>query len=428
MFKYAVYDGRQLALKVSANSVYGFTGAQVGQLPCLEISSTVTAYGRQMIESTKAQVEAHYSTANGKEHDAVVVYGDTDSVMIKFGTADLKEAMAMGQEAADMVTRSFIKPIKLEFEKVYYPYLLMNKKRYAGLLWTKPEKHDYMDMKGIETARRDNCALTRDIVDTSLRAILINKDVETAIAYIKMQISNLLQNKIDMSKLVITKALTRTADNYANKQAHVELAARIKKRDPGMAPAIGDRVPYVMIKGAVGAKAYEKAEDPVYVLENNVPIDATWYLEHQLSEPIKRLFEPILPDNVQSLLEGAHTRKISKATPTMGGLMKFAKVTLRCLGCKTAIDDGQTACGGQTAVCHNCYGKMAAVYMTALSNYAECERVWWLTHVEVQRVSGDFHKDIIGIARDSPLYYKMKKTQKDLAAATLELKRFEVAA
>ena len=44
-----------------------------------------------------------------------------------------------------------------------------------------------MDMKGIETARRDNCALTRDIVDTSLRAILINKDVETAIAYIKMQ-------------------------------------------------------------------------------------------------------------------------------------------------------------------------------------------------------------------------------------------------
>ena len=221
-----------------------------------------------------------------------------------------------------------------------------------------------------------------------------------------------------------------------------------------------------MIKGAVGAKAYEKAEDPVYVLENNVPIDATWYtsrftltlltrhrqpracprrstrrsllppvappsrryLEHQLSEPIKRLFEPILPDNVQSLLEGAHTRKISKATPTMGGLMKFAKVTLRCLGCKTAIDDGQTACGGQTAVCHNCYGKMAAVYMTALSNYAECERVWWLTHVEVQRVSGDFHKDIIGIARDSPLYYKMKKTQKDLAAATLELKRFEVAA
>ena len=50
-----------------------------------------------------------------------------------------------------------------------------------------------MDMKGIETARRDNCALTRELVDTSLRAILIHKDVETAMAYVKMQISNLLQ-------------------------------------------------------------------------------------------------------------------------------------------------------------------------------------------------------------------------------------------
>ena len=73
-FKRAVLDGRQLALKVcpplsrysaqltpfnfpsfkiSANSVYGFTGATIGKLPCLEISSSVTAYGRQMIEQTK---------------------------------------------------------------------------------------------------------------------------------------------------------------------------------------------------------------------------------------------------------------------------------------------------------------------------------------------------------------------------------------
>jgi len=55
-----------------------------------------------------------------------------------------------GKEAADFVTTKFISPIKLEFEKVYYPYLLINKKRYAGLYWTKPEKYDKMDAKGIE--------------------------------------------------------------------------------------------------------------------------------------------------------------------------------------------------------------------------------------------------------------------------------------
>ena len=69
-FEKAVLDGRQLALKISANSVYGFTGAQVGQLPCLAISSSVTSYGREMIEFTKAEVMKKYNKANGYDHDA----------------------------------------------------------------------------------------------------------------------------------------------------------------------------------------------------------------------------------------------------------------------------------------------------------------------------------------------------------------------
>jgi DNA polymerase delta subunit 1 len=55
-----------------------------------------------------------------------------------------------GAQAADLVSGKFVKPIKLEFEKVYFPYLLISKKRYAGLYWTKPEKYDKMDTKGIE--------------------------------------------------------------------------------------------------------------------------------------------------------------------------------------------------------------------------------------------------------------------------------------
>ena len=99
-FKRAVLDGRQLALKVSANSVYGFTGATVGKLPCLPISTSVTAYGRQMIETTKQEVEGQYNKANGYEYDAEVVYGDTDSVMIKFGCPDIETAMSLGAFAA----------------------------------------------------------------------------------------------------------------------------------------------------------------------------------------------------------------------------------------------------------------------------------------------------------------------------------------
>ena len=79
------------------------------------------------------------------------------------------------------MTKIFPLPIKLEFEKVYFPYLLMNKKRYAGLLWTRPEKYDKMDTKGLETVRRDNCLLVRRVIDTCLRKILIDRDVQGAI-------------------------------------------------------------------------------------------------------------------------------------------------------------------------------------------------------------------------------------------------------
>ena len=81
--------------------------------------------------------------------------------------------MPIAMRAAAEVSAIFPKPIKLEFEKVYFPYLLMNKKRYAGLLWTTPDKYDKLDAKGLETVRRDNCLLVRRMVDTCLRKILI---------------------------------------------------------------------------------------------------------------------------------------------------------------------------------------------------------------------------------------------------------------
>ena len=110
-----------------------------------------------MIEGTKAEVMKRYNKANGYEHDAEVIYGDTDSVMVNFKVDTIEKAMELGKEAADFVSQKFIAPIKLEFEKVYCPYLLMNKKRYAGVLWTNPKKYDKIDAKGIETVRRDNC-------------------------------------------------------------------------------------------------------------------------------------------------------------------------------------------------------------------------------------------------------------------------------
>ena len=196
--------------------------------------------------------------------------------------------------------------------------------------------------------RRDNCGLVRTMIDKCLSTILMERDPNKAENYVKDTIAALLQNKVththnlvcmhtrttgmhthttethtldveikvlldqvDISELIITKQLNKTEDNMKVMMAHVVLAQKMKERDPNTAPVLGERVPYVIVKGHKGAKAFEKAEDPIYVLEHNVPIDTQWYVEHQLMNPILRLFEAI-SDNPKSLLTGDHTLKVKQ--------------------------------------------------------------------------------------------------------------------
>ncbi|CAO3669799.1 unnamed protein product [Rhizopus stolonifer] len=417
-FKRAVLDGRQLALKISANSVYGFTGATVGKLPCLQISSSVTAYGRGMIIKTKETVEEQFSKKNGYKFDAKVIYGDTDSVMIKFGVDNLKEAMELGRESARLVTEKFIRPINLDFEKVYFPYLLINKKRYAGLYWTREDKYDKLDTKGIETVRRDNCRLVSNVISKCLDKLLIQRDVTGAQEYVKQCIADLLQNKVDLSQLVITKALSKS--DYANKQAHVELAERMKKRDAGSAPALGDRVAYVIIKASKNTPAYDRSEDPLYVLDHNIPIDTKYYLDQQLSKPLLRIFEPILGDKAESLLSGAHTRTVNIATPTIGGLMKFAVKNTTCLGCKSRLPPGDNS-----ATCKQCSDKLPELYQYQVNNLKDLEVKFSRLWTQCQRCQESLHQDVICSNNDCPIFYMRKKVQKDMNEVTGKLNRFD---
>ncbi|KAL0993510.1 hypothetical protein UPYG_G00108950 [Umbra pygmaea] len=409
-FKKQVLDGRQLALKISANSVYGFTGAQVGKLPCLEISQSVTGFGRQMIEQTKQLVETKYTISNGYQADAKVIYGDTDSVMVKLGVDTVSKAMEVGREAAEYVSAHFTPPIKLEFEKVYYPYLLINKKRYAGLYFSSSaDTHDKMDCKGIETVRRDNCTLVANLINTCLQTILIDRDPQGAVAHAKEVISDLLCNRIDISQLVITKELTRTAQEYAGKQAHVELAERMKKRDAGSAPQLGDRVPYVIIKAAKGVAAYMKSEDPIYVLENNIPIDTQYYLEQQLSKPLLRIFEPILGESKAEsvLLKGDHTRCKTVLTSRVGGLMAFATKKSTCIGCRAVLKN-------EAAVCDFCKKKESELYQKEIFHLSTLEERFSRLWTQCQRCQGSLHEDVLCTSRDCPIFYMRKKVQKDL--------------
>ena len=425
-FKRKVLDGRQLALKISANSVYGFTGAQVGKLPCLAISTSVTAFGRQMIDQTKNFVEANFTLEKGFPADAEVVYGDTDSVMVKFGVSTVEEAMELGRKAAKMVTDTFIRPINLDFEKVYYPYLLINKKRYAGLYWTRPDKYDKMDCKGIETVRRDNCPLVSHLINNCLQKLLIDRDPNAAMKHAQKIIADLLQNRVDISQLIITKELTKTEGEYNARQAHVELANRMKKRDAGSAPKLGDRVPYVIIAAPKGTAAYMKSEDPIYVLENSIPIDCQYYLENQISKPLLRIFEPIVGEAKAEtvLLKGDHTRSKTVVTSKVGALAAFTKKMDTCLGCKTVLRDNNM--NNSKAVCKHCESREGDILQLHLSKLNDLEvrfaRLW----TECQRCQGSVQDEVICTSKDCPIFYMRTRAKKSIITQEDTVRRFGV--
>ncbi|KAH9421124.1 DNA polymerase delta 1, catalytic subunit [Dermatophagoides pteronyssinus] len=419
-FRKKVLDGRQLALKVSANSVYGFTGAQVGKLPCLEISQSVTAFGRVMIEKTKNLVESTYTVANGYGKDSMVIYGDTDSVMVNFGVNTVEEAMKLGKEAADKISEKFDKPIKLEFEKVYYPYLLINKKRYAGLFWTRPEKFDKMDCKGIETVRRDNCPLVANLVSACLHKILVERNPEAAVNHAKTVIADLLCNRVDISNLIITKELTKADHEYAAKQAHVELANRMAKRDAGSAPKLGDRVPFVIIAATKGTPAYMKSEDPLYVLENRIPIDTQYYLENQISKPLIRIFEPIFREKTESvLLRGDHTRTKTVLTSKVGALFKYTNKRETCIKCKTSLPDKH-----EFATCNYCAKDEQSIFKNEISKLNQFEEKFAKLWTQCQRCQGSLLEEVICTSCDCPIFYMRKKIKFDLAEQQKIIQRF----
>lgn len=235
-----------------------------------------------------------------------MIVKNTDSVMVKFNVGDLrgkdaiKKSFELGEEAANRISETFKKPIELEFEKVYFPYLLYSKKRYAGLMYTKPEKPDYIDAKGIQLVRRDNAPFVKDISKKVLHKIMYDMDIDGAMEMVKMIAKNLLYNKIPIKDLIVSKSMK---DNYKNRnQPHVAVADKIEKRNPGSGPKSGERVPYIFVNtGDSKHKQFEKAEDPDYVIQHNMPIDVMYYLEHSLSSPLKSLFE-VFVENPERIL------------------------------------------------------------------------------------------------------------------------------
>jgi DNA polymerase elongation subunit (family B) len=157
----AMLDARQNAVKVTMNAMYGVCGSSVSPIRCKHVAAAVTRIGREMLEKTKLLMEGEGWR---------VLYGDTDSVMVDFGTKDPEEAQRLAEGAARMVTDHFATPpIKLCVDKLFRSLLLLQKKRYCARLL---EEGAPLLFKGFQVVRHDACDLVCDTLSTALKAAL----------------------------------------------------------------------------------------------------------------------------------------------------------------------------------------------------------------------------------------------------------------
>ena len=146
---------------------------------------------------------------------------------------------------------------------------------------------------GIATKRRDYAGIVKVIYGGALRIILMDRDPVAAAAFVQKKLMDLAQGRVSMTQLTLTKSL---AAEYkaATPPAHKMLAERIAARDPGNAPASGDRISflYIIPPAAVHKSNLQgdRIETPSFIKEKGLYVDTKYYIEHQLINPISQLF------------------------------------------------------------------------------------------------------------------------------------------
>jgi DNA polymerase elongation subunit (family B) len=351
-----VLDKRQLAYKVTANSLYGQLGAKTSTFYEPDIAASTTATGRLLLTYAKKVVEECYGdtvveTQQGKVHTrAEYVYGDTDSVFFMFNLTDpvtnepilgqkaLELSIEIAQEATHNVSKFLKQPHDFEYEKTFLPFCLLSKKRYVGILYeTDPNKGKRKEM-GIVLKRRDNAPIVKDIYGGVIDILMKERNIQKALEYVDGCLQDLVDGKVPMEKLVITKSLNSF---YKNPQqiAHKVLSDRISARDPGNKPTSGDRIPFVyIINPNKKALQGEKIETPTYIRENNIQIDYSFYITNQIMKPLLQLFGLVLEDIWRS--QNKHS-KISKFTREINEVKKTIEDHKKCENKLTKLRDSE---------------------------------------------------------------------------------------
>jgi len=352
--KKKVLDGLQLAYKVTANSVYGQMGAKTSSIAFKKIAACTTAIGRDRIYDASDLVK-EWAEKQGMPKP-VIVYGDTDSIFVSFsrcvgngivlkGHEALKHSIDCGIKVGDYITKrlheQLKKPQVLEYEKTFFPFILISKKRYTG------EKYEFSaDDKptrtsmGLVTKRRDNAPIVKYVFGNMINRLMHSTNINETINWLEYVLQRIIDGKEHINMFILSKTLNSYYKN-PNSIAHKVLADRIGERDPGNKPKANDRIPYLYVKlntldangiikeeykqynddgeynlYKVGARKGkfkqrkilqgEMIEHPDYMNWNDEQkeINYSHYISNQIMNPVKQVLDIMMnPDETKQIFE-----------------------------------------------------------------------------------------------------------------------------
>lgn len=257
--EYTSINNRQYALKIIANSIYGYYGYAGARWYSRDCAESATALGRSWVQRVMGDAEKEGFT---------VVYGDTDSLMIRGENPE---------RFLENVNKELPGIMELNLEGVYERGLFVSrggrgtKKRYA-LIDTK----NNLTIRGFEVVRRDWCELAKKIQKDVLLLVLRDNDVKKSVEHVKKTVSDLREGKIDVRELVIMEQLVKPIESYEQIGPHVVAARKLKER--GRVIKEGSLISYVITKGK--GSISERSEPFEYVQKDKIDYD--YYTMNQI--------------------------------------------------------------------------------------------------------------------------------------------------
>lgn len=283
-------NGRQLALKLIANVTYGYVSASFsGRMPCAEIADSIVLTGRETLE--KAIKTIH----ENKSWKAKVVYGDTDSLFVQLPGRSKEHAFQIGHEIANTITMMNPAPVKLKFEKVYLPSVMLTKKRYTGFSYEDvKQEQPFFDAKGTETVRRDGTPALARIEKTALELLFNTKDLSSVKNFLQKEFTNLMLGEVNIDEYCFSKTVKMGSYKSQTLPPAAAIAAKKMAEDPRAEPQYKERVSYLVVAGPQKSRLVDRCLTPeMFMTDPNLNLDAEYYIRKHLIPPLERMFNMI---------------------------------------------------------------------------------------------------------------------------------------